>query len=483
MNLIFLFKTDWMRCAGAPVLGGALALVLSACGGGGSSYSSATGTSASSAAVVTTFYPATAVAGVATTYLVNGANLPSTVVVTLAEGICATPTNITATSFSVVCTAGAADGVKAMIARNDLESKGGWWIGQQALVVTPGASALGTLPDTGITANQCYATGSNALFSCTSLDAIALNDKQDGMVGRDVTNADSTDGLLGSIYRLVGAIGTTDCVKDEVTGKTWQRVSATLPAYPPDPTKTSNAASGAMVLKAEAARDAANAAALCGYADWTIPAPEDLQSLVNYGVSSGLPAIDGNWFTARSAGYFTSAQYLGGAGNYRWRVDFGRGTVSGVVDQWGSAELMLMRAAVPVATRFTYSSTGAEVTDAQTGLIWQRCSAGQTWSSATSTCTGGTLVYAHADALAYAKTQTLWRLPNVKELASLVNFTRAAPAIDATVFPGVLSAAGVGYWTSTPDVQAPASAWSVEFGLGAVTSTARSSANFVRLVR
>lgn len=473
MNLIFLFKTDWMRCAGAPVLGGALALVLSACGGGGSSYSSATGTSASSAAVVTTFYPATAVAGVATTYLVNGANLPSTVVVTLAEGICATPTNITATSFSVVCTAGAADGVKAMIARNDLESKGGWWIGQQALVVAPGASALGTLPDTGITANQCYATGSNALFSCTSLDAIALNDKQDGMVGRDVTNADSTDGLLGSIYRLVGAVGTTDCVKDEVTGKTWQRVSSTLTALP----------GNAMNEQAVAVRGAANTAALCGYTDWTIPTPSDLQGLVNYGVSSGLAAIDGNWFTPKSSWYFTLTQYMSGASSNVWLVDFARGQVNSIGAITGNAELMLMRAAVPVATRFTYSSTGAEVTDAQTGLIWQRCSAGQTWSSATSTCTGGTLVYAHADALAYAKTQTLWRLPNVKELASLVNFTRAAPAIDATVFPGVLSAAGVGYWTSTPDVQAPASAWSVEFGLGAVTSTARSSANFVRLVR
>lgn len=477
-------KPDSVRScpAGLWALGSLLSVALVACGGG-SSYTGTSSTSSAAAAVVSTFSPATAVAGVATTYLVNGVNLPTTVVVTLAGGSCATPTNVTTTSFSVVCTAGTAAGTVAMIARNDLESKGGWWIGQQALVVTAAPTATVLLPDTGITASQCYAASSNALFSCTSVDAIALNDKQDGMVGRDVTSSDSTDGLLGSSYRLVGAVGATECVKDEVTGKTWQRVSSTLPAYPADPNKTSNAAAGDMTLKADAARDAANAAALCGYTDWTIPSPFDLQSLVNYGASSGVVAIDSNWFTAKSAGYFTSAQYLDGGGTYRWRVDFGRGIVTGVVDQWASAELRLMRAATPVATRFSYSSDGSEVTDAQTGLVWQRCSAGQTWSSSTSTCTGGASVYAHADALAYAKTQSGWRLPNVKELYSVVKTTTVVPAADATAFPSMPNTTGVAYWTSTPDVQSPASAWGVEFKLGAVASYTRSSANFVRLVR
>lgn len=452
-----------------------LAPALVACGGGGASYSSSAGTpAASTAAVVTVFSPATAVAGVATTYLVNGVNLPATVVVTLAEGSCATPTNVTATSFSVVCTAGTADGAKAMIARNDLESKGGWWIGQQALVVTAAPRAPSLVADTGITTNQCYAAGKDVLVSCTDVDAMALNEKQDGMVGRDVTHPDGTDGLLGASYSLVSAVGATDCVKDGVTGKTWQRVSTTLTALPGTP----------MNDEAVAARDAANTAAVCGYTDWTVPAPSDLQSLVNYGVSSGLAAIDGNWFTAKSAWYVTLTQYLSGASNNVWLVDFTRGQVNGIGALTGSAELRLMRLAVPVATRFTYSSDGSEVNDAQTGLIWQRCTAAQVWNNTTSTCTGGITLYPHADALAYAKTQTVWRLPNVKELASLVNTTRVSPAIDVAAFPGMPSATGVGYWSSTPDVQTPASAWSVDFsGLGAVASQARSSSNFVRLVR
>ena len=302
-----------------------MTLVLAGCGG--ASYSDTTSTGGG-AAVVSSFAPTTAVAGVATTYLVTGTNLPSTVTVTLTDGSCATPTNVTATSFSVVCTSGSTVGYKSMIAYNDRQSNGGWWIGQQTLAVTAAPSAQSLLADTGITANQCYAAGSNALFSCTGVDAIALNDKQDGMVGRDVTNPDSSDGLLGSSYRLVGAVGATDCVKDEVTGKTWQRASSTLTALPGD----------AMNQQAVGMRDAANAAALCGYTDWTIPSPSDLQSLVNYGVGSGLAAIDGNWFTARSAWYFTLTQYLSGSSRNVWLVDFTRGQVNGIGALAGSAE-------------------------------------------------------------------------------------------------------------------------------------------------
>jgi hypothetical protein len=196
-----------------------------------------------------------------------------------------------------------------------------------------------------------------------------------------------------------------------------------------------------------------------------------------------LGAIDGNWFTAKPAWYFTLTQYLGGASSNVWLVDFTRGQVNSVGSLSGSAELRLMRAVTPVAVRFTYSSDGSEVNDAQTGLIWQRCTVGQVWNSTSSSCTGGSTAYPHADALVYAKTQTAWRLPNVKELASLVKITASWPAIDVTAFPGMPSGTNLGYWSSTPDVLTSTSAWSVEFGFGAVTSTARSSSNFVRLVR
>jgi hypothetical protein len=130
-------------------------------------------------------------------------------------------------------------------------------------------------------------------------------------------------------------------------------------------------------------------------------------------------------------------------------------------------------------SRYAYSADGAEVTDAQTGLIWRRCTAGQTWSNGA--CAGGLTVFRHEEALAHAMTQTGWRLPNVKELASLVETSSVRPAINSVAFPGTPSTA---YWSSTPDVQQPSSAWSIEFGMGAVAPLGRSTFGVLaRLVR
>ena len=136
-------------------------------------------------------------------------------------------------------------------------------------------------------------------------------------------------------------------------------------------------------------------------------------------------------------------------------------------------------ASAQAQSRYAYSSDGTEVTDAQTGLIWRRCTVGQTWAN--STCTGGLTVFRHEEALAHAMTQTGWRLPNVKELASLVDTTSVRPAVNAAAFPGTPTAA---YWSSTPDVQTPSNAWSVDFTLGTVAPLGRSTFGvLVRLVR
>jgi len=74
------------------------------------------------------------------------------------------------------------------------------------------------------------------------------------------------------------------------------------------------------------------------------------------------------------------------------------------------------------ASRFTDNGDGT-VTDKTTGLQWQRCSQGQTWSGGTcaGTATGHTWQAALqlADVATYAG-RSDWRLPNIKELASIV---------------------------------------------------------------
>jgi hypothetical protein len=136
-------------------------------------------------------------------------------------------------------------------------------------------------------------------------------------------------------------------------------------------------------------------------------------------------------------------------------------------------------APVQAQSRYAYSADGTEVTDVQTGLIWRRCTVGQTWANGT--CTGGLTVFRHEEALANAMTQTGWRLPNIKELASLVDTTSVRPSINAVAFPATPTAA---YWSSTPDVQSPSNAWSVDFALGQVSPLGRSTFGvLVRLVR
>ena len=73
---------------------------------------------------------------------------------------------------------------------------------------------------------------------------------------------------------------------------------------------------------------------------------------------------------------------------------------------WVAALVMSLAAVAPAQaqSRYAYSADGAEVTDAQTGLIWRRCTVGQTWVN--STCTGGLTVFRHEEALAHAMTQS-----------------------------------------------------------------------------
>ena len=133
----------------------------------------------------------------------------------------------------------------------------------------------------------------------------------------------------------------------------------------------------------------------------------------------------------------------------------------------------------PTATRFKISADGTEVTDTRTNLIWARCSVGQTWSG--TTCTGTASTLTHEAALTTAQARSGWRLPNVKELASLADRGCQSPAIDVTAFPNTSSAV---YWASSPIVGDGTKAWGVNFNFGVVEgSNLRSGSFAARLVR
>ncbi|MFZ4481405.1 MAG: DUF1566 domain-containing protein [Rhodoferax sp.] len=277
------------------------------------------------ASLTTAFYaltPVTAVIGTATTFTVTGQNLPLTATLTVPDGFCLTPTNRTASGFTDVCTLGGAPGNQIITIRSDTLANNGWWIGQQSISATASASTpltvINLLVDSGINAGQCYSANSDVLVSCLSPSAIALNDKQDGMTGRDVTSADGADGQAGLSYAVVGAYAKTDCVRDGISGLIWQGKSTALVALPGD----------ARNLEAKGVETTTNAAGLCGFTDWRLPSRGELQSVVNYGSGDLYFAIDTNWFPDTKIGaYYSSTKYAPNLKNV-WLVDFTKGSIA-----------------------------------------------------------------------------------------------------------------------------------------------------------
>lgn len=122
----------------------------------------------------------------------------------------------------------------------------------------------------------------------------------------------------------------------------------------------------------------------------------------------------------------------------------------------------------PVEGRFVDNGDGT-VTDTCTGLMWQQ-----------GTAPG---VYKWQNALKYCDSLTLgnhsdWRLPNVRELRSIVDYGRIKPSIDP-----VFSASSVSYWSSTTAADLPSYAWFIDFLVGIGLGDGKSNSKYVRAVR
>lgn len=145
------------------------------------------------------------------------------------------------------------------------------------------------------------------------------------------------------------------------------------------------------------------------------------------------------------------------------------------------------------------------VTDTKTGLMWKVCNEGESWDSTSKTCIGTYLTYTWQGALSQAKNLNNsngfsgykdWRLPNIKELRSIVELQCADPSINLSIFPttpsGTNSSTGnIIYWSSSPKSGIDEfNAWGVNFTATTVYPPATNSTfpktnpdYLVRLVR
>ena len=157
----------------------------------------------------------------------------------------------------------------------------------------------------------------------------------------------------------------------------------------------------------------------------------------------------------------------------------------------------------------SYTDNGnGTVTDNNTGLVWEKLSRDGSVHDVNNTYTWASAFTGHVATLnstSFAG-HTDWRVPNYKELVSILNLQNnlhdgvpaVSPAFNTNCTPGctvttcscTATSNGSGlagqlpyYWSSTTDAGSPDSAWSVDFGLGAVAYWGKAYGFFVRAVR
>lgn len=136
---------------------------------------------------------------------------------------------------------------------------------------------------------------------------------------------------------------------------------------------------------------------------------------------------------------------------------------------------------------FTIDSATGTVTHLKTKLVWKLCAEGQTYND--SKCEGTASTYTWQKALEQVQTvnsgggfatQADWRLPNIKELATLVELRCVNPAMNTEVFPQFNNGF---YWSATPHGVNTGESWSIDFDTGADKGRSRVDTSQVRLVR
>ena len=143
---------------------------------------------------------------------------------------------------------------------------------------------------------------------------------------------------------------------------------------------------------------------------------------------------------------------------------------------------------ITATTGHLIGNADGTVSDGKTKLMWKRCPEGFNYSSNSCAATGKTS-YSWTEALglfpASFANNTNWRLPNIKELQSIVEERCYSPALNQSVFPNTTNTAATNrIWSNSPATAISANtAWHITFDYGNMENSSISSGYGVRLVR
>lgn len=279
------------------------------------------------------------------------------------------------------------------------------------------------LPDGPIQTDQihCYDAGGRRIDCANS--------------GQDAARPKHSGWWDASRFRVEG-----ECVHDRLTGAVWMRNAN--PAEFPLTWDEARAAVDRMAAQRAYGRD-----------DWQLPDRRLLFSLVSHQtINPVLPG--GHPFEGIFNGYYWTADTCQRLSDQAWYVHMGggrihRGMKHGSYMLWPVSAGAMPRTATPTG-RLDAAPTG--VYDNATGLTWHPRAnlfgKAVTWTDALSAVERlNRAVDGGADD---------WRMPNIRELESLVDLSAHAPALTADhPFVDVQE----GYWSSTTSVYEPRYAW------------------------